>query len=258
MLIGGCTFSAVSAQRTTYHPLIGVSTEHTTPRKAGAYTTYSNAIIKAGGIPVFIPITDNMAELKLVISRLDGLLMTGGGDVNPLYYNEKPGDKLVEVDSIRDRYDIALIRLACNKHVPILGICRGCQLINVALGGTLYQDLPSEHPSDVIHSQKEANYVPTHDIQLVKGSLLYQLIKEDSFKVNSFHHQAVKQTAPGFIVTAFAPDSVVEAIESKAKNVIAVQFHPECLILNDHNKMMSLFDNFIARAKRYRAKLMHR
>jgi gamma-glutamyl-gamma-aminobutyrate hydrolase PuuD len=240
-------------QQATSAPLIGISAAHSTKRDSGARQTYVNAIIRAGGIPVILPLTANGEVLRQMLSHLDALVMTGGGDICPSYYNETPAALLDEVDSLRDRYDLLLIRMAVQRHLPLLGICRGEQLINVAFGGTLYQDLPSQHPSAVCHSQHESSAIATHPVTISSGSLLRSLIGKDTLYVNSFHHQAVRQVASGFKATAYAPDSVVEAIESTtAAPVWAVQFHPEGLILSGDDTALSIFRYLVLRANVYR------
>jgi gamma-glutamyl-gamma-aminobutyrate hydrolase PuuD len=235
----------------SFKPLIGISAYHSKNRDSGAHNTYVNAIIKAGGIPVIIPLTTDMNALYDIVTRIDGLIMTGGDDVYPSYYNESPIEQLGAVDSIRDRYDLTLIKMSSDRMLPILGICRGIQLINVALGGTLYQDLPTQHPSGVVHSQKEPSDVGTHDIEVADGTLLSKMIGAGNFKVNSFHHQAVKKVAPGFRVSALSADSIVEAMETiSERNIIAVQFHPECLILKD-DTMLPVFRNLVQRSLAY-------
>ena len=240
------------AKQNGYQPLIGISTYHSIIRDSGVHNTYVNAVIRAGGLPVLIPMTTDAAVLNQLISRLDGMILTGGDDVDPAYYNEAAIAQLGAVDPPRDEYDLTIIKLAADKRLPILGICRGAQLINVAFGGTLYQDLPTQYPSSIVHSQKEENDIGTHLISIEKGSLLNRILPDSTYCVNSFHHQAIKEVAPGFKVTAYAPDHVVEGIETSARrNIIAVQFHPECLIMGKDSTTLCLFQNLVDRAIRY-------
>ena len=166
-----------------------------------------------------------------IISRLDGIILIGGADIHPSYYNEEPIEQLGEVDSLRDVYDISLIRLAAQRGVPMLGICRGEQLINVAFGGTLYQDIPAQHPDTTVrHNQEEPSSVPTHAVNLLPDSEMARITGETQLFTNTHHHQAVKQVAPGFRITAWATDSIPEAIENiEGKPIWGVQFHPEAL-----------------------------
>ena len=196
----GCQSGSSSHKQ---RPLIGLSCSHPSDYSS-ARTTYTESVIQAGGIPILIPVTTDSIVLADIISRLDGIILIGGADIHPSYYNEEPIEQLGEVDSLRDVYDISLIRLAAQRGVPMLGICRGEQLINVAFGGTLYQDIPTQHPDTTVrHNQEGPSSVPTH---------------------------AVKQVAPGFRITAWATDSIPEAIENiEGKPIWGVQFHPEAL-----------------------------
>ena len=180
---------------------------------------------------MLIPVTTDSIVLADIISRLDGIILIGGADIHPSYYNEEPIEQLGEVDSLRDVYDISLIRLAAQRGVPMLGICRGEQLINVAFGGTLYQDIPAQHPDTTVrHNQKEPSSVPTHAVNLLPDSEMARITGETQLFTNTHHHQAVKQVAPGFRITAWATDSIPEAIENiEGKPIWGVQFHPEAL-----------------------------
>ncbi|EKU89629.1 gamma-glutamyl-gamma-aminobutyrate hydrolase family protein [Bacteroides oleiciplenus] len=213
-------------------PLIGISCSHPNDYSS-VRMTYTESVIQAGGTPVLIPITTDSLVLTDIINRLDGIILIGGADIHPSYYNEEPIEQLGEVDSLRDVYDISLIRLAAHRNLPMLGICRGEQLINVAFGGTLYQDIPAQHPDTTIwHHQKEPSSVPTHIVNLLPGSIIAQLTGQTKLFTNTHHHQAVKQVAPGFQITAWATDSIPEAIESTdGRPIWGVQFHPEALTI---------------------------
>ena len=157
--------------RTSNDHLIGLSCSHPSDYST-ARTTYTESVIQAGGIPILIPVTTDSIVLADIISRLDGIILIGGADIHPSYYNEEPIEQLGEVDSLRDVYDISLIRLAAQRGVPMLGICRGEQLINVAFGGTLYQDIPAQHPDTTVrHNQEEPSSVPTHAVNLLPAIL---------------------------------------------------------------------------------------
>jgi gamma-glutamyl-gamma-aminobutyrate hydrolase PuuD len=241
-----------TSKRIKNQPLIGISTYHSIHRDSGAHNTYVNAVIKAGGIPVLVPLTDNSVVLHQILSRLDGIIITGGDDLDTSFYGEQPIPQMGAVDSLRDVYDLTLIKLAADLRMPLLGICRGIQLINVAFGGTLYQDLPTQHPSDIAHHQTEPSDIGTHDITIVPKTRLSRILPNSIYKVNSFHHQAVKQVAPGLKVSAYTADQVVEGLESSPKqNIIAVQFHPECLIMNGDMTTLPIFKDLIKRAMKY-------
>lgn len=207
---------------------------------------YISAIIRAGGVPVLLPICEEDV-MKEQVENIDGLLVTGGIDVNPLFYHERYHMKQDESSYRRDLYEIELIRYAAQRHKPILGICRGQQVINVAFGGTLYQDntLASEYVMQ--HQQKEKRAYPSHTIRIKKESLLSPIFGDVAY-VNSFHHQSVKKLAEGFKITARSEDSIVEAIEHTNLPIWAVQFHPEGMCCRDE-KMQEIFNEFIKRVK---------
>lgn len=211
-------------------PLIGISCSHPN-RSSSTQMTYTEAVIQAGGTPMLIPITTDSLVLADIANRLDGIILIGGEDIHPSYFNESPIEQLGKVDSLRDVYDMALIRLAARRNLPTLGICRGEQLINVAFGGTLYQDIPTQHPDTSIrHRQQKPSSVPTHTVHLTPGSAMASIIGQTQLFTNTHHHQAVKQVAPGFSITGWSSDSIPEAIESSHEYPIwGVQFHPEAL-----------------------------
>lgn len=240
-------------------PLIGISCSHP-GNNSSTRMTYSESVIRAGGIPMLIPVTTDSLVLTDIINRLDGILLIGGGDIHPSYFKESPIEQLGEVDSLRDVYDIALIRMAARRNIPMLGICRGEQLINVAFGGTLYQDIPVQHPdTTVCHSQTEPSSIPTHIVNLLPGSDIANITGRTQLYTNTHHHQAVKQVAPGFKVTAWATDSIPEAIESSCEHPIwGVQFHPEALTLAGDSTSAKFFHFLVKKADTYRqAKEIH-
>lgn len=194
-------------------PLIGISTD-ISPKRTAVNTAYVQSVILSGGIPYMIPVTDNVEILRQIVSRLDGIVFTGGEDIQPMYYGDLPYEKLEEVSPARDTFDLMVLKMAADRNIPILGICRGLQLMNVAFGGTLYQDLPTQHPSSVNHRQKESGTTTTHPISIIKGSKLADITGQEVLQVNTFHHQAIQKLAPGFKITAWAPDSIAEAIEA--------------------------------------------
>ena len=159
------------------------------------------SVVKAGGAPVLIPVITDMEALTAIVSGLDGLLMSGGGDINPLYVGEEPVPQLQDVDTFRDEFDLILLRLATNRQLPVMGICRGHQLINVAFSGSVYQDIHSQHEATLFkHSQTMPREQASHSIRITDtSSRLFDLLKkEPDIFVNSFHHQAVKDIAPEF------------------------------------------------------------
>lgn len=229
-------------------PLIGISTD-VNPKRTAVNTAYVQSVILSGGIPYMIPVTDNVEVLRQIVSQLDGIVLTGGEDIQPDYYGDTPDDKLEEVSPARDTFDLMVLKMATDRNIPILGICRGLQLMNVAFGGTLYQDLPTQHPSAINHRQKESGTIPTHPVSIIKGSKLAEITGQEMLQVNTFHHQAIWKLAPGFKVTAWAPDSVVEAIEAyPVRQILGVQFHPEIFTAAGDTTMRKLFKFLINKA----------
>lgn len=248
IILAALTLSGVKAQ-----PLIGVSA-NTSESDASVGMSYINAIRNAGGVPVIIPWTTDRAQLNKIFSSIDALVMTGGDDVDPLrYYGEEPLRQLGEVCPERDSSDYLFIKTALEQGLPVLAICRGEQMLNVVAGGSLFQDIPSQlKTSFVKHSQKAPSNSGTHTITIDKKSLLFKILGKETLVVNSFHHQAVKDIAPGFKVVALSRDSVVEAIESTtADNVIGVQFHPEKFACQKgETQFLQLFTWLVEQAER--------
>lgn len=239
-------------------PLIGLSASYQdgTSRLSNNYV---NAIIKAGGAPVIIPVTTDDRILQRIVAQLDGLILTGGADINPLLYNEQPIPQLQTVDPHRDQFDLTLLKLATDRNVPVLGICRGHQLINIAFGGTLYQDIPSQRKGALKHGQSMPSTYGSHSIGITPDTQLAAILGNDSLFVNSSHHQAVKDLAPGFKVAATATDGVIEAIEAwPNRPIMGVQWHPEGLVAGENETMLNLFRFLVGKADTFRlAKAMH-
>lgn len=188
---------------------------------------YSDGIYRAGGVPVILPPLPPEAAAATITS-IDGLLLSGGGDIDPFYFGEEPLPQTGMVSPRRDAFELALAREALARIVPVLGICRGMQVLNVAAGGTIYQDLAAGTKSPLKHRQDAPRWYGTHHIDILAGSRLAAIFRTTRLRVNSFHHQAVKKVAPGFKATAWAPDGIIEAIEATAHPfAVGVQFHPE-------------------------------
>ena len=221
----------IPAKESLQPPRIGISANRRDGLSCIA-ETYVQAVLDAGGAPVLIPVITDLKALTVLVSELDGLVMSGGGDINPLYLHEEPIPQLQDVDTLRDEYDLILLRLAANRQIPIMGICRGHQIMNVAFGGSVYQDIHSQANHALLkHSQTLAREYPSHTVTLEPGMNRLRTIfnGEKQILVNSFHHQAVKEVAPGFRATATAPDGINEAMEHTEKTIFGVQWHPERL-----------------------------
>lgn len=196
---------------------------------------YLRGIELAGGAPVVLPLTRDHEVLEAILSRCSGLLLTGGHDVDPALYGQAVLPACGELSAARDALEGWLLDWALERDMPILGICRGVQMLNVHLGGTLYQDLPTQRPSGVEHSQQPPYETPVHTVQVEQDSFLAELIGAGSFLVNSLHHQAVDAAAPGLVVNARAEDGVTEALHMPGKRfVLGVQWHPEYCPEQEH------------------------
>jgi putative glutamine amidotransferase len=216
------------------HPLVGLPTlaipPGPKPPRFGINQSYVRALVAAGCAPVLIPLLDDDERLRAIYQRLDGIVFPGGADIAPQEYGEEPIGNLNVVEAARDRTELTLARWAVADDLPTLGICRGQQVLNVALGGSLYQDLRHQGVTSVDHSDADgrARTALMHRVRLEPDSRLAQLIDETNIEVNSLHHQAVKAVAPQLKVTGTSEDGVIEALESDDRRfLIAVQWHPE-------------------------------
>lgn len=236
-------------------PLIGLTTYRANSQSgtpiAAIAEAYVEAIVRAGGCPILIPPGLLEEALAALFSRLDGLIFTGGGDIDPACYDAEDHPKVSEVDPERDRMELYLLGRAVQADRPFLGICRGLQLVNVGLGGTLYADI-----LDQAHGAAKHDYYPgwprdylAHPVRVSAGSRLAGILGVREARVNSFHHQAVDQLAPGLASAAHAPDGIVEALELPGHSFgLAVQWHPEWLTA--HAPMQALFEAFVGAAAR--------
>jgi putative glutamine amidotransferase len=225
-------------------PLIGITCSRVVGGAWGRYSPghfmdytfdeYSSAIKHCGGAPVLIPVAQNRDTLETIFDRLDGLLLSGGPDISPKFYREQPLVGLGEIDEGLDLMELEAAKMAFQKDLPILAICRGNQLLNVSQEGTLYQDIPGQVQESINHTQKADKGVLTHSIRIEERTLLYSIIQEKTIWVNGKHHQAIKDLAPGLNVSAQAPDGIIEAVEHPSKKfVLGVQWHPEGTWKND-------------------------
>ena len=221
---------------------------HSEPRQS-LNLAYLRAVEQAGATPIVLPNTLDSESALRYLDIIDGLLLSGGADLSPGLYGQEAHSTVTDVEPDRDRTEFALTQAAITADMPILAICRGIQTLNVALGGTLYQDLPSDRPSDIKHSQTAFGIPrsqPTHTITIQQGTRLYEILGTDRMETNSMHHQAIRQAAAGFMISATASDGVVEAAEIlSARYVIAVQFHPEETAPSDPLSQR-LFSSFVA------------
>ena len=236
------------------YPVVGLPTlaipPGPKPPRYGINQSYVRALVAAGCAPVLIALMDDQERLRAIYERLDGIVFPGGADIAPGEYHEQPIDNLNVIEPDRDRTELVLARWAFDDDLPVLGICRGQQLLNVALGGSLYQDLRHQGVTQVEHSDADgrARTALLHRVRLDPDSRLAQLIDETSIDVNSLHHQAVKSVAPELRVTGKSDDGVIEAIESPDRRfLIAVQWHPE--EIDDLPWVRRLFQGFAKAAQ---------
>ncbi len=236
-------------------PLIGITTYRKTDAhgysQIGGAEAYVQSVARAGGLPVLIPLGLEADALRSMLERLDGVLFTGGGDIAPACYGVETDLELMLVDPDRDRVELELFDFALHSETPFLGICRGLQVINVALGGTLYVDIATELPQALPH-----RFYPdwprdhlAHPVSIKEGSLLMQALGVAEAQVNSLHHQGVRELAAGLVVTAQAPDGMIEALEVPDHPFgLAVQWHPENLQADP--AMRRLFQSLVKAAQR--------
>lgn len=211
---------------------------------------YMESVRRAGGEPIEVAAGGEAPEH--ILARVDGIMLTGGGDVDPMLYGETPHATFQAAEADRDQFEIALTRAAIAANVPFLAICRGMQLLNVAMGGTLIQDIPSQVPGALVHSVPEPRAHVAHEVWVAKGSRLSALLADhmedgETCHVNSRHHQSVGTAAPGFDITATSPDGVIEAMEKPgATFCVGVQWHPENFWRT--GEFRSLFEGFVQAA----------
>ncbi len=238
-------------------PIIGISTidDHDA---AGMHAprfslnqSYAKAIEAAGGIPILIPQIDDVASLRRIYDMLDGILMPGGLDIHPKFYGQEPHPALDPTDDGLDHVETTLLPWALEDDMPVLGICRGEQVINVVMGGTLIQDIYTQYPTTIDHRElfkRRIRDFLAHDIAIDPDSRLRTIVGEDRIWVNTSHHQAVDRVAPGLVATAWSPDGIVEAVESPSHRfLLAVQCHPEEM-WRKHPWARRLFKTFVEEA----------
>ncbi|HHT9158492.1 MAG TPA: gamma-glutamyl-gamma-aminobutyrate hydrolase family protein [Candidatus Brocadiaceae bacterium] len=231
-------------------PIIGINCDYEEEDKqpySFLYRDYSEAIIAAGGIPLLLPIIKDKTDVKLLLDKIDGILLTGGNDVPPRRYREEKHKNTICVHPDKDVSDFTLLETAIKMKKPILAICYGTQLVNVALGGSLIQDIPSEVETPIIHKDSN-NKQYTHSVTVNKDTLLYKIVGTDRIEANSTHHQAIKKVGKGLTDTAHTADGIIEAIElNDYQFLLGVQWHPERMIDSQHH--LALFNALINASK---------
>ncbi len=247
-------------------PIIGVTTSITTtaashpsrPERAYLNSAYLLAVQQAAGVPLLLPPRLDDAALGALIERLDGVVLTGGGDIDPARFDELAHPTVSEVSPARDALEIALVEHALGRELPILAICRGLQVLNVALGGSLFQDVGTDPGTQVAHSQEAPRNIPTHRVKIDSGSQLAGVLGVDALGVNSLHHQAIKALGRGLRAVAFAEDGLIEGAEldDESRFVLGIQWHPEEMVTDSapaRRLFRALVDAAIRRSARAQA-----
>lgn len=209
---------------------------------------YVQAVKKAGGYAIAIFDDSDFSD------SIDGILLTGGGDVNPLLFGEEPITENGEISPLRDDFEFALCQWAISKKIPILGVCRGMQILALCCGGSIYQDIYTQTNTNIKHMQKAPRFQGTHTIDIAQGSILYDIAQQKSCIVNTFHHQSVKQAGEQFLVSAKSKDGLIEAIEHKTLPfAVGVQWHPE--VMTEDVIQQKLFQTLIQKAALHKRRL---
>ena len=206
---------------------------------------YMDGIAEAGGLPIVLPLTHEPETIGQILNTVQGILFTGGHDVDPQLYGEEPLPECGAASKERDSMESELLRQCIEKDTPVLGICRGIQFLNAYLGGSLYQDLPTQHPTKIEHHQKPPYDIPVHKVDIVEDTKLFELLGKTTLSVNSYHHQAVKTLAKTLKTMAVSEDGIIEAVEMPGKKFVwAFQWHPEFSYKVDENSRM-IFREFV-------------
>jgi putative glutamine amidotransferase len=236
-------------------PSIGITPDYSEPSAAQPFakydvkTAYADAVLRAGGLPFVLPYSEDPAVIECWLDRISGLVITGGAfDIAPEHYGETPREGLGPVKAARTGFELALLKAALRRHLPILGVCGGMQLINVAFGGTLFQDISREVPGARPHEQTHDRTQPQHPVEVKADTALADCVGKGQLMVNSTHHQAVRKVGEGLIASAHSPDGLVEAIEQPGGFVVGVQWHPE-LMIDSVPPQIGIYKGLVARAR---------
>lgn len=236
-------------------PIIGLTARYDVKEDTLVVNTgYYRAILRVGGIPFIIPITTDVTENKEIMQNIDGVILTGGEDVDPKYFNETPIKEMGSISPYRDIQEMCIAKIALTNNIPILGICRGIQVLNIAAQGSIYQDIYSQIPNAnlIKHSQNAPKWYATHEVRIEENTKLHQIINKRTIRVNSFHHQAVKDVCEEFTIAAKSEDGIIEAIEHKNNDfAIGIQWHPEVMWEKD-NEYLKVFKSFVSSAQSFK------
>jgi putative glutamine amidotransferase len=233
-------------------PIIGLTCQYDSTINRGVNRInceYISAVLEAGGMPLVIPNLQSTGDIEMYLNVIDGIIFTGGEDVSAHYFGEEPVKEITEVSRDRDMTEMALFEKAYEKGIPIFGICRGMQLINIALGGNIYQDIYTQVPGVHGHSCEISLQEGYHSINITRNSIVYEIFGKEKLLVNSLHHQALKNLGKDLKITAKAPDGIIEAIEStNEKFILGLQFHPETMAMK-YKEFVKPFKYFVDKCK---------
>jgi putative glutamine amidotransferase len=222
-------------------PVIGITSSYNnTDQNYVLPSSYINAVERGGGIPLLLPPTLNV-DVDRHLALVEGVILTGGVDVDPCLYGEDPIPQMGTIDPIRDEYELKLTRRILETRKPVLAICRGCQVLNVAAGGKLWQDINSQIKNSMKHNQQAPTSYASHTVKVAKDSKLLEIYGVETIGVNTFHHQGIKTLGSGLKAVAWANDETIEAVEGSGKFTIGVQWHPERMLDSDHLKLFKAF-----------------
>lgn len=235
-------------------PIIGITASmEMSGTEYKAHKDYIKAIIQTGGIPLILPYLTDEEDIKEIVGRIDGLYATGGYDIDPTLFNEEPHLNLGTIVPERDEFEVILMKQMLKVNKPILAVCRGCQILNIAVGGDMYQDIYKQIDRPLIqHQQNAPAGHGSHFVQVEKSSLLYRLAEKEQIKVNSRHHQANRHVPEPFLISGRSSDGIIEAIESKEHDfVLGLQWHPENMLVDQNDETaLKIFTGFITACKK--------
>lgn len=241
------------AWRKTMKPIIGVTPQYDIEKdRIKIEPSYFEAIQKAGGIPILLPLHNDTKDLQDLLKCIDGIVFSGGPDVNPFYFNEEAIPECRVIVQERDRMELDLLPLVMQLKIPVLAICRGIQVVNIALGGDIYQDITAQTNTvtRIMHDQKAKRSTTVHKVQIAKDTLLERILDKGEIFVNSFHHQVVRKLGKDLIVAATSSDGLIEAVTMENYPFfLGVQWHPEDLYEVDKNAQ-KIFHEFIAKSSK--------
>lgn len=234
-------------------PVIGITASMEKEEKSHRVNEFNvQAVLRAGGLPVILPNIYSDEDIEQLANQIDGLYATGGYDVDPMLFGEEPHPKLGTVTPTRDHFELAITKKILEQNKPFLGVCRGAQILNVATGGTIYQDIYAQVDGDLLqHSQKSDSKYGSHFVNVKEASLLHGITNQERLTVNSFHHQACWKVVDPMVVVSKASDGIIEAIESTSHDfVLGVQWHPEIMAVANDEPSLAIYNSFISACKK--------